>query len=366
MISFLDLKKLNYQYDKEIQLAMRRVLHSGQYILSNEVQAFEAEFAEYCGVRHCIGVACGLDALALIIRGYRFGSGDEIIVPANTYIATILAVSANGATPALVEPDLFSYNIDPSKIERKITSRTKAILAVHLYGLCADMTHIRAIAKKYDLKVIEDAAQAQGAKNKGKRVGSLGNAAGFSFYPTKNLGALGDGGAITTNDDDLAECLRTLRDYGSHKKNEHILKGVNSRLDELQAAVLRVKLRHLDSDNEKRRKIANYYRTNINNENIVLPQIPGRDEESHVWHLFVIRTQKRDYLQQYLLENKIQTMIHYPIPPHEQQAYQEWNQDSYPLTEKIHREVLSLPISPVLSHEDASKIVEVLNKYHPV
>ncbi|SFA51815.1 dTDP-4-amino-4,6-dideoxygalactose transaminase [Anoxybacillus pushchinoensis] len=363
MIPFLDLKKINLQYKEEIEVAIARVLESGWYILGNEVASFEEEFAQYCGVKHCIGVANGLDALTLIIRAYGFGPGDEIIVPANTYIASILAISANGATPVLVEPDISTYNINPSLIEEKITERTKAILVVHLYGQSANMDPILEIAKKYNLKVIEDAAQAHGAVYGDKRAGSLGDAAGFSFYPSKNLGALGDGGAITTNDDELAEKLRALRNYGSHEKYKNLFKGVNSRLDEMQAAILRVKLKYLDKDNEKRRQIAKYYLNHIKNEKVILPIIESGNRLSHVWHLFVVRVENRERFQKYLKENGIQTIIHYPIPPHKQKAYEEWKHCSFSISEEIHKTVISLPISPVLALEHAKKIVKVVNKY---
>jgi Predicted pyridoxal phosphate-dependent enzyme apparently involved in regulation of cell wall biogenesis len=363
MIPFLDLKKINLQYKKEIEAAMARVLESGWYILGKEVEKFEEEFAAYCGTKYAIGVANGLDALTLILKAYDIGEGDEVIVPANTYIATILAISANGATPVLVEPDINSYNLDPSKIEEKITSKTKAIMVVHLYGQVANMDPINEIAKKYNLKVIEDAAQAHGAVYGDKRAGSLGDAAGFSFYPSKNLGALGDGGAITTNDDELAEKLRALRNYGSHEKYKNLFKGVNSRLDEIQAAILRVKLKYLDKDNEKRRQIAEYYLNHIKNEKVILPIIESGNRLSHVWHLFVVRVENRERFQKYLKENGIQTIIHYPIPPHKQKAYQEWNHCSFSISEQIHKTVISLPISPVLALEHVKKIVKVVNKY---
>ena len=297
------------------------------------------------------------------MKAYGIGEGDEVIVPSNTYIASVLSVSANGADPILVEPDIASYNIDPKKIEEKITSRTKAILAVHLYGQSADMNAINQIAEKYNLKVIEDAAQAHGATYTGKRTGNLGNAAGFSFYPGKNLGALGDAGAITTNDGQLAEKIRALRNYGSHVKYENLYKGVNSRLDEIQAAILRIKLKELDRENERRREIATYYLNHINNSKIILPKIVNRDLSSHVWHLFVVRTKEREKLQSYLKEKGIQTLIHYPVPPHKQQAYKEWSNLSYPISEQIHNEELSLPISPVQSIETTRKIVEVINSF---
>lgn len=363
MIPFLDLKAVNDQYITEIEKVLHKVIKSGWYILGTEVDLFEKEFAEYCGTEHCIGVANGLDALTIILKAYEIGEGDEVIVPSNTYIASILSVSANGAVPILVEPDIASYNIDPKKIEEKITSRTKAILAVHLYGQAADMSAINQIAEKYDLKVIEDAAQAHGAIYNGSRAGNLGNAAGFSFYPGKNLGALGDAGAITTNDGQLAEKIRALRNYGSHVKYENLYKGVNSRLDEIQAAILRIKLKDLDRENERRREIATFYLDHINNSKIILPKIVNRDINSHVWHLFVIRTKERGKLQSYLKEKGIQTLIHYPVPPHKQQAYKEWSNLSYPISEQIHNEELSLPISPVQLLEDTNRIVEVINSF---
>lgn len=363
MIQFLDLRKLNMQYNDEIKNAVGRVLESGWYILGEEVSGFEKDFAKYCGVKHCIGVANGLDALNLIIKAYGISEGDEIIVPANTYIASVLAITENGATPILVEPDPISYNIDPEQIEEKITDKTKAILAVHLYGQVANMERINEIASKFNLKVIEDAAQAHGAILKGKRTGNLGDAAGFSFYPGKNLGALGDGGAITTNDDELALKIRALRNYGSHVKYENEFKGVNSRLDEVQAAILKVKLEKLDRDNSYRQKIAGRYMEEINNSKISLPRISNGDLNSHVWHLFVIRTDNRDDLQEYLKNNGVQTVIHYPIPPHKQKAYEELVGLELPITELIHKEVLSLPISPVLEEEEVTKIIELINKY---
>ncbi|OGI00446.1 MAG: aminotransferase [Candidatus Melainabacteria bacterium GWF2_37_15] len=361
MLNFSDLKKLNVKYQSEINEAIKKVAESGWYILGREVEAFEEEFAEYCGVKHCIGVGNGLEALSLIIKGYEFKESDEVIVPANTYIASILAVSTSGLTPVFVEPDINTYNIDPEKIEEKITEKTKIIMAVHLYGQAAKMDKINEIAKKHNLKVIEDTAQAHGAVFEGKRAGNLSDAAGFSFYPTKNLGALGDGGAITTNDDELARKVRILRNYGSKIKYVNLLKGTNSRLDEVQAAILRVKLKYLDEDNQRRRKIARYYLENITNEKIILPQI--KDESPHVWHLFVIRTEKRDELQEYLKNNGIQTLVHYPIPPHKQEAYKEYNHLTLPITEKIHREVLSIPISPVMEDWQVKKVVEIINSY---
>lgn len=362
MIDFLDLKKINLRHEQAIMDAVQKFIHSGWYVLGEAVRNFEMEFSQYCGTKHCIGVANGLDALALIIKAYGIGVGDEVLVPSNTYIASILSISMNGATPVLVEPDLQTFNIDPTKIEKKITKKTKAIMVVHLYGQVCNMHSINKIAKKYNLKVIEDCAQAHGAKYNGDKAGSLGDAAAFSFYPGKNLGALGDAGAVTTNDDELAKKLYALRNYGSHKKYENLYKGTNSRLDEIQAVILSIKLRWLDEDNLKRREIAEYYIKNIDNALIDLPFV-GLTPESHVWHLFVIRTVDRDSLQKYLLANSIQTLIHYPIPPHKQNAYKEWSHLQFPISEKIHREVLSLPISPVMEVEDVWRIVEVINGY---
>ena len=365
MIPFLDLKGLNAQYRAELIEACTKVIDSGWYVQGNECKEFDSEFAQYCGTKYAIGVANGLDALILILRAYKelgiMNDGDEVIVPSNTYIASILAISQNNLVPVLVEPDINTYLIDPSKIEEKITSKTKAILPVHLYGQTCEMDKINKIAKKYNLKVIEDSAQSHGAYFQDKRSGNLGDASGFSFYPGKNLGALGDGGAVTTNDEELANTIKALGNYGSHKKYENLYKGVNSRLDEMQAAMLRVKLRYLDNEVEKRRDIANYYLENIKNENIILPVV--RAEDNHVWHLFVIRTSKRDVLQKYLLDNGVKTLIHYPIPPHKQNAYKEWNNESYPVSEQIHDEVMSLPISGVQSFEDTKKIIRKINEF---
>ena len=337
MIKFLDLYKINERYRTQINARVKEVLDSGWYLLGKQDKEFEQSFAKYCGVKHCIGCANGLDALNLIIRGYSFGQGDEIIVPANTYIASILAISENGCTPVLVEPDINTYNINPDLIEAKITSKTKAIMVVHLYGQAVQMDKIGALAKKYDLKVIEDSAQAHGAYYQGKKVGSLGDASGFSFYPGKNLGCMGDGGAVTTNDDELAKKIRAIANYGSDYKYHHIYKGVNSRLDEIQAAILDVKLPYLDEDNARRREIAKYYRENIKNERIILPST--YDENAHVWHVFVVRCDDREALQKHLEANDIQTNIHYPTAPHKQECYSEYASLSLPVTEKIHKEV---------------------------
>ncbi len=367
MIKFLDLKKVNDAHQVEISVAIQRVLDSGWYLLGEEVSSFEQEFADYCGAKHCIGVANGLDALILILMAYRelgvMALGDEVIVPANTYIASILAISRAGLRPVLVEPDERTYNIDPNLIEAAITEKTKAIMAVHLYGQCADMDPIGVIAKKHNLKVIEDAAQAHGATCRGRKAGALGDAAGFSFYPGKNLGALGDGGAVTTSDNILAEVISALRNYGSHEKYHNKYKGMNSRLDEIQAAILRVKLKYLDEDTDKRRKVAKIYLLGLESElsDFILPYVANYG--THAWHLFVVRTSRRDELMSYLTQKEIQTVIHYPISPHEQEAYPELSRLSLPKTELIHREVISLPISPVLASAEASKIVAEVNSF---
>jgi len=381
MIKFLDLLKVNQHYEKEIKSAMMAVFDSGWYIQGNFVSTFEAEYASYCGTKYCIGVANGLDALILILRAYmvlgNLKKGDEVIVPANTYISSILAITENGLVPVLVEPDILTYNISPILIEEKITSRTKAILPVHLYGRLCEMDSINLIATKHNLLVIEDGAQSHGASLNGERCGNLGHAAGHSFYPGKNLGALGDGGAVTTNDGELAACIRALANYGSNKKYNNIYLGINSRLDELQAAILSAKLKGLDADNAKRRQIAQFYCENTQNINVVLPvelettshiQTVNCQQStvnclSHVWHLFVVRTKDRNHFQQYLTDKEIQTVIHYPIPPHKQVAFKEWNNLSFPVTELIHDEVLSLPISPVMTDNEVSRVVEVINQY---
>eukprot|EP01133_Synstelium_polycarpum_P004762 gene4762-5549_t len=363
MIKFLDLYAINQLHKKELQSAFERVLDSGWFIMGNELKQFETEFSAYCNVKHAIGVANGLDALILIIRAYKclgiFKPGDEIIVPSNTYIASILAVSANDLIPVLVEPEIDTYNIDPDLIEAHITPRTVAVLPVHLYGQLCDMERINSIAKKYNLKVIEDCAQAHGAVQKdGRLAGNLGDAAGFSFYPGKNLGALGDAGGVTTNDDELASTIRALLNYGSHVKYQNKYKGINSRLDELQAALLLVKLKSLEEEIQLRRQVAKRYLTEIKNVKVILPVV--QEEQAHVWHLFVVRTLERTKFQDYLTENGIQTVIHYPIPPHKQAAYAEWAELSFPVSELIHQQVLSLPISHVLSEQQVSKIIDVL------
>lgn len=365
MIKFLDLQKINAQYENELQEAFTRVINSGWYILGKEVESFEKEFAAYCGTETCIGVANGLDALVLILRAYKelgiMQDDDEIIVPANTYIASILAISANNLIPILVEPDPKSYNLDPKLITAKITQKTKAILAVHLYGQISDMTTICEIAKKHNLKVIEDSAQSHGSSINNKKSGNWGDASGFSFYPGKNLGALGDAGAITTNDELLAKTIRAVANYGSEIKYHNEFKGTNSRLDELQAAFLAAKLKHLDKEIEKRRAVANRYIDEIKNDKIKLPSFTS--QENHVWHVFVVRVENRNNFQNYLTSNGIQTLIHYPIPPHQQKAYPELNHLSLPITEKIHREIISLPISAVLTDEEVNEIIRVVNHY---
>ena len=365
MIPFLDLKAINAQYRDELIDACTRVIDSGWYIGGSELEQFEQQFANYCGTKYAIGVANGLDALILTLRAWKelgkLKEGDEVIVPSNTYIASILAISANNLTPILVEPCIYSFNIDPNKIETAMTSRTKAIIPVHLYGQLADMPAIMDTAKRHELLVLEDSAQAHGACLDGKRAGSWGDASGFSFYPGKNLGALGDAGAITTNDEELANTLRALRNYGSYEKYKNLFQGVNSRLDEIQAAMLNVKLNHLNDEIAHRRKLANAYLKGINNNAIILPK--KEDDSAHVWHVFVIRCEHRDELQKYLTDNGVQTLIHYPIPPHQQPAYKEWNDQSYLISEKIHAEVLSLPIGPTTTMEDINTVIQVCNEF---
>lgn len=361
MTKFLDLKKINDRFRAEIDDRVKAVLDSGWYLQGAENEKFARNFAKFCGTKFALGVANGLDAINLIIRAYGFGVSDEIIVPSNTYIATILAVSQNGCTPVLVEPDIDTYNINPDLIESKITPKTKAILVVHLYGQAVQMQKIWALAQKYNLKIIEDCAQAHGAIYQGKRVGNLGDAGAFSFYPGKNLGALGDGGGITTNNEALFAKVKAIANYGSDRKYHHIYKGVNSRLDEIQAAVLDIKLTHLDADNVKRREIAKIYRESIINPKIILPK--AYDENACVWHCFVVRTEKRDEFQAYLGENGVQTIIHYPTPPHKQGAYKEWTNHSYPISEEIHRTIISLPISPVMSDGEVESVVKIVNAF---
>lgn len=369
-IQFLDLQSINAQYREELILAATQVIDSGWYIQGDQVKAFEQEFANYCGTKYCVGVANGLDALTLIFRAYKelgkLKEGDEVIVPANTYIATILSITENRLKPVLVEPEEHSYNLSAGCVEKAITPNTKAILAVHLYGQMADMPALNEIAQKYDLLMVEDSAQAHGASINGKKAGNWGGASGFSFYPGKNLGALGDAGAVTTNDDLLAQTIRALGNYGSQKKYENLYQGVNSRLDELQAAMLRVKLKHLDVQTAHRCEIAKIYMGSINNPAITLPLAPGTSLitlSSHVWHLFVVRCEHRSKLQKYLDAMGVQTLIHYPIPPHHQLAYLNWNGLSLPCTEKMHQQVLSLPIGPTMTIEDATSVVDACNSF---
>jgi len=366
MIKFLDLHTLNARFETEFQQEFKKFLDSGYYVLGNNVKSFEKSYADFCGTKHCIGVSNGLDALILIFEAYKIlgklQEGDEVIVPANTYIASILGITKAGLKPVLVEPDLETFNLDSAKIEAAITPKTKAILAVHLYGQLVEMSKIQHIAKQHNLLVMEDAAQAHGAKNKHhKKAGNLSDAAGFSFYPTKNLGALGEAGAVTTNDDQLAEVITKLRNYGSSSKYVNQYKGVNNRLDEIQAAFLNVKLPHLDADNEIRRQIAKRYLSEIKNPLVILPSY--QNDASHVFHQFVIRTENRTKLQTYLTENEIGTLIHYETPPHKQEAYAAWNHLSFPITEKIHAECLSLPISPLLKTAEIDTIIAVLNQF---
>lgn len=365
MLRFLDLKELTSLYSRELHDAVNRVIDSGWYLQGNENKNFEENYAHYIGSENCVGVGNGLDALIWIYRAYiELGimkPGDEVIVPANTYIASILAITENGLVPILVEPKLESLEIDDEKIEAAITEKTRSIMIVHLYGRCAYTDKIGDLCKKYDLKLVEDNAQAHGCKYKGHRTGSLGHAAGHSFYPGKNLGAFGDAGAVTTDDKELADCIRSLANYGSQKKYVFKYKGRNSRLDEIQAAVLGVKLRHLDEDNNHRQEIANYYYENINNPLIHLPV--RLNDENNVYHIFPIFCDKRDELQRYMLENGVQTLIHYPIPPHKQECYKEWEERSYPISEQIHRRELSLPISPAMTIDDAQQVVSLLNRY---
>ena len=363
-VPFLDLKAGYLELKDKLDAASQRALESGWYILGEEVEAFEREFAEYCGTKHCVGVANGLDALHLILKGYNIGAGDEVIVPSNTYIATWLAVSYAGATPIPVEPNIETYNLAPDKIEAAITSKTRAIMPVHLYGQPAEMDAINEVARKYNLKVIEDAAQAQGAKYLGKRTGVLGNAAGFSFYPGKNLGAFGDAGAITTDDDGLAERLRMLRNYGSKVKYYNEVKGYNSRLDPLQAAFLRVKLERLDEWNARRAKIAErYFESLADVPDLILPFVP--EETNPAWHLFVVRHPKRDEFHKYLENAGIGIVIHYPVPPHLSEAYNDLNlnAEDYPHAEAIADTILSLPISPHTEPEQVDYVCDVIKSF---
>ena len=365
MIPFLNLKDMNAPYRQELIDAITEVIDSGQYILGNKVALFENAFSTYCGTKHAIGTGNGLDALTLIIRAYKemgvFQENDEILVAANTYIASILAITENRLKPILVEPDINTYNINVHLLEEHITDKTKALLVVHLYGQVGYSEEMQSIADAHNLKIIEDCAQAQGASYKGKKTGALGDAGGFSFYPSKNLGALGDAGGVTTNDTQLSELIRSLRNYGSHKKYYNQAQGVNSRLDELEAAVLSVKLKYLDELNEKRREVARQYLDRINNPKLILPE--AKMGASHVWHLFVVRTKARDHFQKYLSDNHIETVIHYPVPPHKQKAYADWGNRSYPISEDIHATVISLPLHPVLEKQDLNHVIETCNAF---
>jgi dTDP-4-amino-4,6-dideoxygalactose transaminase len=370
MISFLDLKSINQACREELIEACTRVIDSGWYIGGSELQQFESRYAEYCGTRHCIGVANGLDALVLVIRAWKelglLSEGDEVLVPSNTYIASILAISENGLVPVLVEPDPATFNICPVNAEAAITERTKAILPVHLYGRLADMPAIMALAERANLLVLEDSAQSHGASQDGKKAGNWGHASGFSFYPGKNLGALGDAGAITTNDDLLASTLRALRNYGSHEKYKNLYRGVNSRLDEIQAACLSVKLNYLDEQTEHRRQIADLYTRTINNPCLTLPvnvDFNSLENESHVWHVYTVLCEQREAFQKHLLDHGVQTLIHYPIPPHHQQAYSALAGSSLPVSEKIHQQILSLPMGPTLSLSEAEAVVKACNSF---
>lgn len=365
MIKFLDLQKITAKYADEIHEAVNRVVDGGWYLQGKENEKFEADYARYIGTKYAVGCANGLDALVLIFRAYiEMGvmqPGDEVIVPANTYIASILAITENGLKPVLVEPCLETYQIDDSKIEAAVTSKTKCILIVHLYGQCAYTHKIGELCKKYNLKLVEDNAQAHGCKFNGKRTGSLGDAAGHSFYPGKNLGAFGDAGAVTTDNEELAKVVRAVANYGSQQKYIFKYCGRNSRLDEIQAAVLDVKLKHLDEDVAIRKEIAKYYIDNITNPEIITPIV--KDWNAHVFHIFTIRCRRRDKLQKYLADNGVQTIIHYPIPPHKQECYKEWNDLSFPITEQIHDEELSLPMSPVMEVKEVQAVVETINAY---
>ena len=365
-VPFLSLKDITAKYSDEIHNAMNRVVNSGWYLQGEENQKFENDYAKYIGTKYCIGVANGLDALYWILRGYiELGvihRGDEVIVPANTYIASILAITDNGLVPVLVEPNIETLQIDDTLIEEKITRKTKAIMIVHLYGCCSYTEKIAEICKKYDLKLIEDNAQAHGCFFEDKRTGNLGDAAGHSFYPGKNLGAFGDAGCVTTSDDQLATIVRSLANYGSSKKYVFDYLGRNSRLDEIQAAILDVKLKYLDSDNDIRRMVAKKYLDGIQNSHIILPKVI--DWNQNVFHLFPILTKNRDAFQAYLNDNGIQTLIHYPIPPHKQKCYKEWNGLCFPITEKIHNEELSLPMSPCLTDEQIAYVIDIVNEWH--
>jgi dTDP-4-amino-4,6-dideoxygalactose transaminase len=366
VIKFLDLQKINAQYEIELKEAANRVIDSGWYLMGKELESFEANYAGFCGVKNALGVANGLDALKLIFRGYvEMGvmkKGDEVIVPANTYVASVLAITDNDLIPVFVEPNEQTYNLDSSLIEQAITSKTKAVLTVHLYGQNSIDQQMLDICRKHNLKLVEDGAQSHGALWNEKVSGGIGDAAGHSFYPGKNLGALGDAGAVTTNDAALANVISALRNYGSYEKYKNKYQGLNSRLDEIQAAFLNVKLKYIQKDIDGRRRVANYYLKNIKNPNIALPKV--LEQDGHVWHLFVIRVKKREELQKYLLKEGIQTLIHYPIPPHKQEAYKEFKKLSLPVTENIHDEIVSLPLSAVMNQKEVEKVVYTINNYN--
>lgn len=365
MIKNFDLQKVTLSHKEEYMQAISSVVDSGWFLQGNENKQFENNFANFIGTSYCIGVANGLDALKLILRAYiELGvmkEGDEIIVPANTYIATILAITSNSLIPILVEPNIFTYQIDPERIESVISERTKGMMIVHLYGQCAYTEKIADLCAKYDLKLMEDNAQAHGCEYKGRRTGALGDAAAHSFYPTKNMGAFGDAGAVTTNDKNLADLIRALANYGSGSKYIFDYTGINSRLDEIHAAVLNIKLKYIEEDNKHRKMIAQFYIENISNPAIILPQV--KDWNAHVFHIFPIRTEKRDELQAYLLDNEVQAVIHYPIPPHKQKCYEMWNDLSFPITEMIHKQELSLPMSPTLTLDEAKEVVKLINNW---
>jgi dTDP-4-amino-4,6-dideoxygalactose transaminase len=366
VIKFLDLQKINAQYEIELKEAANRVIDSGWYLMGKELESFEANYAGFCGVKNALGVANGLDALKLIFRGYvEMGvmkKGDEVIVPANTYVASVLAITDNDLIPVFVEPNEQTYNLDSSLIEQAITSKTKAVLTVHLYGQNSIDQQMLDICRKHNLKLVEDGAQSHGALWNEKVSGGIGDAAGHSFYPGKNLGALGDAGAVTTNDAALANVISALRNYGSYEKYKNKYQCLNSRLDEIQAAFLNVKLKYIQKDIDGRRRVANYYLKNIKNPNIALPKV--LEQDGHVWHLFVIRVKKREELQKYLLKEGIQTLIHYPIPPHKQEAYKEFKKLSLPVTENIHDEIVSLPLSAVMNQKEVEKVVYTINNYN--
>lgn len=364
-VKFLDLKKINHRHRFELEQAVKEVIDSGCYLFGEKTREFELSFANFCGVRNCISVGSGFESLVLILKVFNIGLGDEVIVPTNSFIATALAVSHCGAKPIFVEPEENNFNIDPVFVEKLISKKTKAIIVVHLFGQVVDMDPIKKIAKKNNIKIIEDSAQAQGSIYKNnKKTGNLSDAAGFSFYPSKNLGGLGDGGAVLTNNDEIALKIRALRNYGSEIKYVNKYKGYNSRLDEIQSALLSIKLKYLESDNKKRKEISRFYRGNINNPNIVLPTISGK-ENSHTWHLFVIKVNKRDLFQNFLLMNGVSTSIHYPIPIHKQEAYKEANCCNLPISEKLSNQICSLPISPVMSDKEVDYVINIVNKWNP-